>query len=196
MVGITLNYRDHAAEMGKEPPPEPLYFIKPATSVIGPGDTVMLPADSAEVHHEAEMAVVLGRRLSRATEAEAANAVLGITGCIDVTARDLQRRYANYTRSKCYDTFCPLGPVIACGLSPDDLQLTLRVNGEIRQQGRTSDMIFGVPQLLAAISQVMTLLPGDVVSTGTPPGVGAIVAGDRVELEVEHVGVLAVSVAR
>ena len=194
VVAVALNYRTHAAEMSKPPPAEPMFFLKPSTAVIGPGDAIRLPRASALVHHEAEVGLVIGRRLSRATLDEAREGVCGVTGVIDVTARDIQRTQNHYTRAKGYDTFCPLGPMIACGLDPTDLRVQLRVNGETRQDGRTSDMIFGPYELVAFISQVMTLLPGDVVSTGTPAGVGALRKGDRVELEVEGVGLLAVGV--
>ncbi len=194
IVAVALNYRTHAAEMGKAPPAEPLFFLKPPSAVIGPGETIRLPKESALVHHEAELGLVVGRRLTRATVDEAREAIFGVTGVIDVTARDLQRAQGHYTRAKGYDTFCPLGPMIARGLDPADLGLTLRVNGEVRQLGRTSDQIFGPYALVAFISRVMTLVPGDVVSTGTPAGVGPLVDGDRVELEVEGAGVLELEV--
>lgn len=190
VVAVALNYRAHAAEMKKAPPEEPLFFLKPSTAVIGDGETIRLPPESAEVHFEGEVGLVIGRRLSRATIEEAREAVLGVTCVNDVTARDIQRRQSHYTRGKGYDTFCPVGPVIACGVDPRDLRVRTRVNGEVRQDGRSSDMIFGPYELLSFISRVMTLLPGDVVSTGTPAGVGAIRAGDVVEVEIEGVGVL------
>lgn len=195
VVAVALNYRAHALEMKKPLPAEPLFFIKPSTSVIGPGDTIVLPPDSQEVHHEAEVGLVIGRRLTRASPEQAKEALYGVTGVVDVTARDIQRRQSHYTRGKGYDTFCPIGPFITCGLDPTDLGVKLSVNGETRQDGRTSDLIFGPWQLLSFISQVMTLLPGDVVSTGTPSGVGPIVTGDRVTLDVEGVGALTLSVS-
>jgi 2-keto-4-pentenoate hydratase/2-oxohepta-3-ene-1,7-dioic acid hydratase in catechol pathway len=195
VVAVALNYRAHALEMNKPLPPEPLFFLKPSTSVIGPLGTVRLPRDSEEVHYEAEMGLVIGKRLANATEAQAREALFGVTGVIDVTARDIQRRQNHYTRGKGYDTFCPIGPTIACGLEPEDLRVQLRQNGVTRQDGRTNDLIFGPFQLLSFLSGIMTLLPGDVVSTGTPSGVGPMKGGDRIELEVEGVGVLAVSVA-
>lgn len=194
VVAVALNYRAHAAEMKKAPPAEPLFFLKPSTAVVGPGDAVRLPPESREVHHEAEVGLVLGRRLTRATPEEARAALFGVTGVVDVTARDIQRAQGHYTRAKGYDTFCPIGPVIACGLDPTDLGVKLRLNGQTRQDGRTSDMIFGPWHLLSFISHVMTLLPGDVVSTGTPPGVGPLHDGDLMELEVQGVGVLATRV--
>jgi 2-keto-4-pentenoate hydratase/2-oxohepta-3-ene-1,7-dioic acid hydratase in catechol pathway len=196
VVGIALNYRAHAAEMNKPLPSEPMFFLKPSTSIIGPGDTILLPPDSAEVHHEAEVGLVVGKPLWRASADEARAALFGVTGVVDVTARDVQRRQNHYTRGKGYDTFCPIGPVIACGVDPCDLRVRLSVNGEWRQDGRSSDMVFGPYELLSFVSQVMTLLPGDVVATGTPPGVGAIAHGDRVLLDVEAVGTLELSVTR
>ncbi len=196
VVGIALNYRAHAAEMNKPLPSEPMFFLKPSTSVIGPGDTILLPPDSAEVHHEAEVGLVVGKPLWRASVDEARAALFGVTGVVDVTARDVQRRQNQYTRGKGYDTFCPLGPVIACGLDPTDLRVRLSVNDTWKQDGRSSDMVFGPFELMSFVSQVMTLLPGDVIATGTPPGVGPIVHGDRVVLEVEQVGRLELSVTR
>jgi 2-keto-4-pentenoate hydratase/2-oxohepta-3-ene-1,7-dioic acid hydratase in catechol pathway len=196
VVAVALNYRAHALEMKKPLPTEPLFFLKPPTTVIGPMGTVRLPPDSEEVHYEAEVGLVVGKRLAHATPEQAREALFGVTGVIDVTARDVQRRQNHYTRAKGYDTFCPIGPSIACGLAPDDLRVSLRQNGETRQDGRTSDLIFGPWELLSFISRVMTLLPGDVVSTGTPSGVGPMQAGDRIELEIEGVGVLPVSVGR
>ncbi|MFM2152274.1 MAG: hypothetical protein RL199_709 [Pseudomonadota bacterium] len=196
VVGIALNYRAHAAEMNKPLPAEPMFFLKPSTSVIGPGDTILLPPDSAEVHHEAEVGLVVGKRLWRASADEARAALFGVTGVVDVTARDVQRRQNHYTRGKGYDTFCPIGPVIACGVDPSDLRVRLSVNDVWKQDGRSSDMVFGPFELLSFVSQVMTLLPGDVVATGTPPGVGPIVNGDKLVLEVESVGALELAVTR
>lgn len=190
IVAVALNWRLHAQELGKELPPETMFFTKPLSALIGPGDAIELPPDSEDVHHEGELGLVIGKRLRRATEEQAREAVLGLTCVNDVTARDVQRRQKHYTRSKGYDTFCPVGPWIVTGLDPTDLRVQLRVNGETRQDGRTRDMVTGPFALLAYISQVMTLEPGDVVSTGTPPGVGPMRAGDVVEVEVEGVGVL------
>lgn len=190
VVAVAVNYRLHALEMGRELPPEPLFFLKPSTTVIGPGDTIVLPPDSEEVHHEAELGLVMGKRLSCASVEEAKEALFGVVPANDVTARDLQRSIKHFTRSKGYDTFCPLGPEIVSGLNPDELQLKCRVNGELRQDGNSSDMVFGSYQLLSFVSQVMTLLPGDVVITGTPAGVGPIRDGNVVEVEIEGVGVL------
>jgi len=190
IVAIALNYRKHAEEMKKPIPEEPLFFFKPLSALIGPGDAIRLPPESAEVHHEAEMGIVVGRTLSRVSPEDARDAIFGITCVNDVTARDIQRKQAHYTRSKGYDTFCPIGPYVVTGIDPQDLSIRLRINGEIKQDGRTSDLIFDVYKLLSFVSHVMTLNPGDVISTGTPSGVGPIKAGENVEVELEHVGVL------
>ncbi len=190
VVGVGSNYRAHAAEMGKPVPPVPKIFLKPSTAVIGPGEPIRVPPGTERVDHEAELGVVIGRVLSCATPAEAMRGVLGYTCLNDVTARDFQRADGVFARAKGFDGFCPLGPWIVTGLDPADLRVQARVNGQTRQDGRSSDMVFDVPTLLAFISGVMTLLPGDVIATGTPSGVGPLVAGDVVEIEVEGVGVL------
>ena len=190
VVCVGRNYRAHAKELGNEVPKEPLLFIKPSTSVIGPGGEIRIPEASKEVHHEAELAVVVGRTLSRATAAETREAVFGWTCLDDVTARDIQRAEQHFTRAKGYDTFCPIGPVVETDLDPLEVVVTCRVNGEQRQRGHTKDMVFDPYALLAFVSQIMTLLPGDVVSTGTPEGVGPIRRGDWVEVEVSGIGVL------
>jgi 2-keto-4-pentenoate hydratase/2-oxohepta-3-ene-1,7-dioic acid hydratase in catechol pathway len=190
VVCVGRNYRAHAKELGNEVPKEPLLFIKPSTSVIGPGGEIRIPEASKEVHHEAELAVVVGRTLSRASAAEAREAVFGWTCLDDVTARDIQRAEQHFTRAKGYDTFCPIGPVVETDLDPLEVVVTCRVNGEQRQRGHTKDMVVDPYALLAFVSQIMTLLPGDVVSTGTPEGVGPIRRGDWVEVEVTGIGVL------
>ena len=190
VIGIGTNYRAHALEMGKPVPPVPKIFLKPSTSVIGHGDAIPLPPGAQRVDHEAELGVVVGRTLCRATPSEAMRGVLGYTVVNDVTARDFQRADGVFARAKGFDGFCPLGPAIAVGLDPSDLAVRARVCGVTRQDGRTSDLIFDVPTLLAFVSGVMTLCPGDVIATGTPSGVGPLVAGDVVEVEVEGVGVL------
>lgn len=191
VVCVGRNYADHAAEMGGEVPAEPLLFLKPSSAVIGPGEAIQYPTGlTEEVHHEAELAVVVGRTLHRATPAEAAAAVLGYTAANDVTARDLQRRDGQWTRAKGFDTFLPLGPSIATELDVADLRVVCRVDGMVRQDGSTRDLMFDVPTLLSAISQVMTLLPTDVVLTGTPAGVGPIHPGNVVEVEVTGIGSL------
>jgi 2-keto-4-pentenoate hydratase/2-oxohepta-3-ene-1,7-dioic acid hydratase in catechol pathway len=196
VVCVGRNYRAHAKELGNEVPKQPLIFIKPSTSVIGPNAQIRVPEVSREVHHEAELAVVMARTLTHAaTAVEAKAAVFGWTCLNDVTARDIQRAEAHFTRAKGFDTFCPIGPVVETELDPMDLTVTCRVNGEQRQRGSTRDMVFDPYLLVAFVSQVMTLLPGDVVSTGTPEGVGALKRGDWVEIEVSGIGVLRNAVA-
>jgi 2-keto-4-pentenoate hydratase/2-oxohepta-3-ene-1,7-dioic acid hydratase in catechol pathway len=176
--------------MGGQIADEPVLFVKPATAVIGPGAPIVLPAASSEVHHEAELAVVIGT-VARNVDAEDAGAhILGYTAANDVTARDLQRRDGQWGRAKGFDTFCPLGPAIETELDPVGLRISCTVNGETRQEATTEDMVFGVAELLAFVSSVMTLLPGDVILTGTPSGVGPILPGDRVEVEIERIGAL------
>ncbi|HUL59384.1 MAG TPA: fumarylacetoacetate hydrolase family protein [Anaeromyxobacteraceae bacterium] len=190
VVCVGRNYRAHAKELGNDVPAVPLFFIKPSTSVIGPQEAIRCPEVSREVHHEAELGVVLARTLTRATPAEARLAVFGYTCLNDVTARDIQREEKQFTRAKGFDTFCPIGPVIETHVDPLDATVVCRVNGAERQRGCTRDMAFDAFALLAFISNVMTLLPGDVVATGTPEGVGPIRRGDWVEVEVSGVGVL------
>jgi 2-keto-4-pentenoate hydratase/2-oxohepta-3-ene-1,7-dioic acid hydratase in catechol pathway len=190
VVCVGRNYRAHAKELGNEVPPTPLLFLKPSTSVVGPQEAIRCPEQSREVHHEAELAVVVGRTLSRASATEARQAVFGYACLNDVTARDIQREEKQFTRAKGFDTFCPVGPVVETALDPLDLSVVCRVNGVEKQRGSTRDMVFDPFALLAFISGVMTLLPGDVVATGTPEGVGAIQRGDWVEVEISGIGVL------
>jgi 2-keto-4-pentenoate hydratase/2-oxohepta-3-ene-1,7-dioic acid hydratase in catechol pathway len=190
VVCVGRNYRAHAKELGNEVPKEPLLFIKPSTAVVGPMQEIRIPEASKEVHHEAELAVVVGRPLTRGSAVEAREAVFGFTCLNDVTARDIQRAEQHFTRAKSYDTFCPVGPVVETALDPLDQFVTCRVNGEQRQRGSTRDMVVDPYALLSFVSHVMTLLPGDLVSTGTPEGVGPIRRGDWVEVEVSGVGVL------
>jgi 2-keto-4-pentenoate hydratase/2-oxohepta-3-ene-1,7-dioic acid hydratase in catechol pathway len=190
VVCVGRNYRAHAKELGNEVPAVPLFFIKPSTAVIGPQDAIRCPEQSSEVQHECELAVVVGRTLTRVGAAEARLGVFGYTCLNDVTARDIQRAEKQFTRAKGFDTFCPVGPVVETALDPLDVSLVCRVNGEERQRGHTRDMVFDAFALLAFVSGVMTLLPGDVVSTGTPEGVGPIRRGDWVEVEISGIGVL------
>ncbi len=193
---VGKNYADHAAEMGGDLPAEPLIFSKPATAVIGPEDEIRLPGLSEEVHHEAELAVVVGRLARKIAASEAMDFVLGYTCANDVTARDLQRRDGQWTRAKGFDTFCPLGPWIETDLDPGDgLAVRCHVNDELRQDGSTTQLVFGVGGLLAYVSAFTTLLPGDILLTGTPAGVGPLRAGDRVEVEIGGIGRLANPVA-
>ncbi len=192
IVGIGRNYREHAAELGNVVPTRPLLFLKPPTAVIGDGDTIVLPLESERVEYEAEIAVVIGRRIRRVSEAQALAAVAGITCLNDVTARDLQRSEEQWTRAKGFDTFCPVGPRVT-PLDParlSELEVRCRVNGVDRQRGRARDMVFGIAALVAFVSQTMTLEPGDLIATGTPAGVGPLTAGDVVEVEIPEVGVL------
>ena len=190
IVAIGLNYAAHAAEANHEVPDEPLIFLKPPSSVIGPGETIVYPAISQRVGFEAELVAVIGRRARHVSVDDALGYVLGYTCGNDVTARDFQRKDGQWTRSKSFDTFCPLGPWIVVGLDASDLAVRCRVNGDLRQDGNTQDMVFGVKELVASISAVMTLLPGDVILTGTPSGIGPLQPGDRVVVEIEGLGIL------
>ncbi|HZJ48914.1 MAG TPA: fumarylacetoacetate hydrolase family protein [Acidimicrobiia bacterium] len=191
VVAIGRNYADHAAEMGGDVPTSPVLFLKPPTSVIGPLQPIRIPAQAKEVHHEAELAVVIGNVTKNVRADDVGSHILGYTAANDVTARDLQRADGQWMRAKGFDTFCPLGPAIDTDIDPlEGLSVISRVNGEIRQSGTTADLVFGVAELVSFISTIMTLLPGDVILTGTPSGVGPIVPGDRVEVEIEGVGIL------
>jgi 2-keto-4-pentenoate hydratase/2-oxohepta-3-ene-1,7-dioic acid hydratase in catechol pathway len=191
VVCVGRNYREHAAELGNKMPEEPLLFLKAPSAVIGHEDAIELPPQSEQVEHEGELGVVIGRTVRRIQPGEdPLTFVLGYTCVNDVTARDLQRKDVQFTRGKSFDTFCPVGPVIVKDLNPLDTTVTTRVNGEVRQQGRTSDMAFPVPFLIKYIADVMTLYPGDLIATGTPAGVSRLKSGDVVEVEVAGVGVL------
>jgi len=190
VVAVGKNYHEHAAEMGGEAPAEPLLFLKPNTSVVGPGDAIVLPPESERVEFEGELAVVIGRIARRVSEADAASVIFGYTIANDVTARDLQRRDGQWTRAKGFDTFCPLGPVIDTELDLEHGTIDTTVNGERLQHGRLADMVHSIPAIVAYASAVFTLLPGDVILTGTPAGVGPIVAGDTVEVTVTGLGSL------
>ena len=184
IVCVGRNYREHAKELGNEVPAEPLLFLKPPSSVVADGEPIVLPAASQKVEHEAEIGVVIGRRLRNASEAEAAGAVQAIVALNDVTARDLQRSDGQWTRAKGFDSFCPIGEPGDAVPALDAITVVGRVNGEERQRGSSADMVFPIPTLLAYISRIMTLEPGDVVATGTPAGVGPLRDGDEVEIEV------------
>jgi 2-keto-4-pentenoate hydratase/2-oxohepta-3-ene-1,7-dioic acid hydratase in catechol pathway len=191
IVCVGRNYGAHARELGNQVPDEPLLFLKPTSALCAPEQPIELPAMSSRVEHEAELGVVIGKRLKNATGEEVAAAIAGITCVNDVTARDIQRKEVQFTRAKSFDSFCPVGPHVETAV-PDltSIQVSARVNGSSRQRGNTRDMVFPVLDLIRYISQVMTLLPGDLISTGTPEGVGPLVRGDRVEIEIEGVGVL------
>jgi 2-keto-4-pentenoate hydratase/2-oxohepta-3-ene-1,7-dioic acid hydratase in catechol pathway len=190
IVCVGLNYRDHAAEQGKPLPIEPLVFLKPSTAVIGPGDAIRIPPGIGRVDHEGEAGLVIGRRASRVSVSEAAGYVLGVTCVNDVTARDIQRRENKYTRAKGFDTFAPVGPSVALGLDPAGLDVECWVNGERRQGSSTRQLIFSAAELVSFISGIMTLLPGDIISTGTPAGIGPLAPGDTVMVRVGGVGEL------
>jgi 2-keto-4-pentenoate hydratase/2-oxohepta-3-ene-1,7-dioic acid hydratase in catechol pathway len=190
VVAVGKNYHDHAAEMGGEAPPEPLLFLKPNTSVIGPDDAIVLPKQSERVDHEGELAVVIGRIAKHVSEADADQVIFGYTIANDVTARDLQQRDGQWTRAKGFDSFCPLGPVIDTDVDFVNGTIETSVNGARRQSGRLADLVHSVPAIISYASSVFTLLPGDVILTGTPAGVGPIVDGDTVEVTVSGLGTL------
>jgi 2-keto-4-pentenoate hydratase/2-oxohepta-3-ene-1,7-dioic acid hydratase in catechol pathway len=193
IVCVGRNYAEHARELGNVPPDQPLLFLKPPSALIGSGDAIVLPPESKQVEHEGEIALLVGTRLRRASQDAARAAIGGITCANDVTARDLQKTDGQWTRAKGFDTFCPVGPRVMPVDGRTDLaalEVTCRVNGQVRQHGRASDMAFSMPFLLSYISTIMTLEPGDLVLTGTPAGVGPLAAGDVVEVEVSGVGVL------
>lgn len=185
IVCIGRNYREHAKELGNEVPSEPLFFLKPSTSIIRDGDAIVLPPQSERVEYEGEIAIVIGSRLKNASESDAIAAVGGIVALNDVTARDLQKKDSQWTRAKGFDTFCPVGEVVEGAHDLGNLVVITRVNGEERQRASTSEMVFSIPMLLSYVSHVMTLEPGDLVATGTPAGVGSLKPGDVVEVEIE-----------
>ncbi len=190
IVAVGLNYKAHAEEMGKPLPEEPLLFLKPSTSVIANKMRIVLPKMSNKVDYEGELAVVIGRKCKKVSPEEARECILGYSCFNDITARDLQQKDIQYTRAKSFDTFAPYGPWIATEIDPIGLKITTKVNGQLRQEGNTEDMIFSPFELVSFISQIMTLLPGDVISTGTPPGVGPLKPQDKVEVEIEGIGKL------
>ena len=188
IVCVGRNYAAHARELGNEMPAEPLLFLKPPSSVIGTGETIVLPAQSERVEHEAEIGIIINRRLRHADSVTAERAIGGIVCVNDVTARDLQKSDSQWTRAKGFDTFCPIGPRVAHGLEWRELEVICRVNGQERQRGRAAEMHFPIPDLLSYISSIMTLEPGDLVATGTPAGTGILSDGDTVEVEIPGVG--------
>jgi 2-keto-4-pentenoate hydratase/2-oxohepta-3-ene-1,7-dioic acid hydratase in catechol pathway len=200
VVAIGKNYAAHAAELGGEVPEEPLMFLKPNTSVIGPGDQILYPPQSQRVDYEGELAVVIGRICRDVPPEQATDVILGYTIAVDVTARDLQKKDVQYTRAKGFDSFCPLGPWIETDLDPHDFAEGRRVqthlNGDLVQDGSTKDLIFDIPTLVAHVTSVMTLLPGDVILTGTPEGVGPMQPGDEVEVSIEGLGALTNTVVK
>lgn len=190
IVCVGLNYRDHALEVGKPLPAEPLLFMKPSTSVIGPGAAIENPLWAGRIDHEAELGIVIKKRAFQVPLGQANDYILGLTCVNDVTARALQQKDGQYTRAKGFDTFAPIGPCIAVGLDGRDLQVRGYVNGNLRQDSRTRELIFTIPELVTYITSIMTLLPGDIISTGTPSGIGPIVPGDTVTVHVEGIGAL------
>ena len=191
IVAVGLNYRDHAEEMKKTPPEEPMLFMKPSTAVIGHEDKIIYPTHmTSRVDYEGELGVVIGKRAYWVKESEALKYVFGYTCINDVTARDLQAKDVQYTRAKGFDSFAPIGPVIETELDPTDLQISTFLNGERKQHSRTSNLIFSVPRLVSFVSHVMSLLPGDIIATGTPAGIGSMRIGDKVEVEIEGIGIL------
>ena len=190
IVCVGLNYKDHAAEVKKPLPSEPLLFLKPSTAVIDPGATILMPPGVGRVDYEGELAIVIGRRAHRVTKARAWDYIIGLTCLNDVTARDLQNKESQYTRCKGFDTFAPIGPCIAVGATGAPRTVETRVNGATRQSSSTAQLIFGIEHLVEFITFVMTLEPGDVISTGTPSGIGPITHGDRVTVAVEGIGEL------
>ena len=190
IVAVGLNYKDHARELGMEIPEEPLLFLKAPSALIGPEGEIVYPPQSQRVDHEAELAVVIGRAAKNVKEKDAAAHILGYTCFNDVTARDLQRKDSQFARSKGFDTFAPLGPWIVTGFDPTEAPVRCLVNGEVRQDGNTREMIASVYRIVEFISTFMTLFPGDVIATGTPPGVGSLRVGDVVTVEVGGIGAL------
>jgi 2-keto-4-pentenoate hydratase/2-oxohepta-3-ene-1,7-dioic acid hydratase in catechol pathway len=196
IVAIGRNYAAHARELGHEVPSEPLLFLKPPSALLGPGGIVRLPPESTRVEHEAELVVVMGRRAKSVPREDALAYVFGFTCACDVTARDLQKRDVQFTRAKGFDTFCPIGPWIETALDPAAARVRCIVNGETRQDGSTEQMIFDVPTIVSYVSRMMTLEPGDVILTGTPEGVGPLVAGDALGVEVTGIGALKLRVEK
>ncbi len=200
VVGIGRNYAAHAAELGNEVPDEPLMFLKPNTSVVGPGDPIFYPKQTENLHYEGELAVVIGRICRDVPADQATDVISGYTIGNDVTARDLQRSDVQFTRSKGFDSFCPLGPWIETDLDPqafaDGVRVQTHLNGDVVQDGSTKDLVFDIPTLVAHVSSVMTLLPGDVILTGTPEGVGPMQVGDEVEVSIEGLGALTNKVSK
>jgi 2-keto-4-pentenoate hydratase/2-oxohepta-3-ene-1,7-dioic acid hydratase in catechol pathway len=191
IVAIGVNYKDHAAEFKKDLPEEPLMFLKPPSALLAPEEAIVYPEGvTRRMDYEGELAVVIRKRTRHATLEQAAAAILGYTCCNDVTARDLQKKDGQWSRAKGFDTFCPLGPVIATDLDPAQLRIVTRLNGEVKQDAPVSAMIFDVPTLISRVSAVMTLMPGDVITTGTPSGVGPMKPGDVVEVSIQGIGTL------
>ncbi|MEO8877992.1 MAG: fumarylacetoacetate hydrolase family protein [Polyangiaceae bacterium] len=193
---VGRNYAAHAKELGNEVPKEPLLFLKPSSSIIGPGENIVLPKESARVEHEAELGIVIAKKCKAVSAEEAHSVVFGFTCVCDVTARDLQKSDGQWSRAKGFDGFCPVGPWIETDLDPRALRIQCRVNGQTRQDGNTNQMVFSAADLIAYMSRMMTLEPGDLLVTGTPEGVGPLQDGDKLEVEIEKIGVLTCGVQR
>lgn len=190
IVAVGRNYAEHAKELGNDTPPEPILFLKPPSALLPPGGTIVRPPQSQRVDYEGELVIVVGKRARNIKASKWRDFVLGFTCANDVTARDLQKKDVQFTRAKGFDTFCPIGPCIETEIDPSDLVLTTRVNGQIKQNARTSLMVFPCEVLFEFIASVMTLEPGDVILTGTPAGIGPLAAGDDVDVEIERIGTL------
>jgi 2-keto-4-pentenoate hydratase/2-oxohepta-3-ene-1,7-dioic acid hydratase in catechol pathway len=190
VIGVGLNYAEHVSEMEEHTADDPVVFLKPNTSVIGPEEPIRLPADIGRVDHEGELAIVIGSLAKNVAKEDFASVILGYTIANDVTARDLQARDGQWARAKGFDTFCPLGPVIETEIDPSDILLETRVDGELRQAASTSEMVHDIPTIIEFVSSIWTLLPGDVILTGTPSGVGPIRNGDVVEVTISGIGSL------
>lgn len=192
IVAVGLNYHNHAKELGMRAPRHPLIFIKPTTTIIGQGETIVIPSMSKRVDYEAELALVIGKKCKDVSEEDALTYVEGLTCLNDVTARDLQKLDGQWTRAKSFDTFCPVGPrlVKVDKIDPNDVRVQLFLNGELKQDSSTKEFIFKVEKIISFISQVMTLNPGDIITTGTPPGIGQMKSGDIVEVKIEGIGTL------
>ena len=190
VICVGLNYKDHAKELDMPLPEEPILFLKPPTAVIGPGDEIIYPPQAHRLDYEAELAVVIKRIAKNIPKDRVNSYILGYTCLNDVTARDLQKKDGQWTRAKSFDTFCPIGPYIVTGIDAHDLKIELYLNNEVRQSSSTCNLIFAIEYLVSFISGIMTLYPGDVVATGTPPGVGSLAKGDEVEVRIEGIGTL------
>lgn len=190
IICVGLNYRDHARELNKNIPEIPLIFLKASSSVTGPGSEIVKPGSCEQLDYEAELAAVVGKPGKNINKGEANDYLLGYTCFNDVTARDIQRKESQWSRAKSYDTFSPLGPYITGGIEQENLEIKLFLNGKLKQKSSTRNMIFTVPEIISFISEIMTLYPGDIIATGTPPGVGTMVPGDRVKIEIEKIGTL------
>jgi 2-keto-4-pentenoate hydratase/2-oxohepta-3-ene-1,7-dioic acid hydratase in catechol pathway len=190
IVAVGRNYRDHAVELGNPVPDEPLLFLKAPSSLVTDGGEIVLPPESSRVDYEGELALVIGRRIKGWPQERWLDALAGVCCANDITARDLQKRDGQFARAKSFDTFCPIGPAIATGVDASDLAIETRINGAVKQSSRTSNMVFSPAFLVAYVSRMMTLMPGDLILTGTPAGVGPLVPGDFVEIEIEKVGIL------